>query len=274
MWFWPSNIGKEAFLLMCIGAASFGLVRLFAGHLSGLILGGLGIWGTIVVRPHVALVFLAGLVFAAFPESHSSSDGAETRRRRPVLALVLPLLALALIPLVASSAETFFGIEDLNLDTANEVRDDVGTKTGRGDSEFTAPDTGTLPGMLVGVATVIGRPLPWETNGGTSVLAAIETAALVAILAVAVLHRRMALVRSPASTMAPLRVGLRAHLRLGLLRGEQLRDPGPPALADASRSCSCSAASARRSDRVGDETGSMKDAPVTSGRETAAVSDA
>ena len=50
--------------------------------------------------------------------------------------------------------------------------------------------------MLVGVATVLGRPLPWETNSGTSVLAAIETAALLAILAVAVLHRRMALVRS------------------------------------------------------------------------------
>ena len=76
------------------------------------------------------------------------------------------------------------------------MRDDVGSKTSTGGSEFAPPDTGTLPGMLVGVATVLGRPLPWETNSGTSVLAAIETAALLAILAVAVLHRRMALVRS------------------------------------------------------------------------------
>ena len=188
MWFWPSIIGKEAFLLMCIGAAALGVVRLFAGRLSGLVLGGLGIWGTIVVRPHIALMVLAGLVFAAFPERHRRPTARRRRRRRPVLALVLPLLALALIPLVASSAETFFHIDDLNLDTASEVRDEVSTRTSRGGSEFSPPDTGTLPGCSVGVATVIGRPLPWEASSGTSVLAAIETAALLAILTVAVLH--------------------------------------------------------------------------------------
>ena len=72
---------------------------------------------------------LAGLALAAFPERRSSPGDSATRRRRPLLALVLPLLALALIPLVASSAERFFGIEDLNIDTASEVRDDVGSKT-------------------------------------------------------------------------------------------------------------------------------------------------
>ena len=118
MWFWPSNIGKEAFLLLCIGAASLGLVRLFAGHLSGLVIGGLGLWGTIVVRPHVALVLLAGLALARSPSV----------ARRPVTPRpggaarcshsCSRLLALALIPLVASSAERFFGIEDLNIDTA------------------------------------------------------------------------------------------------------------------------------------------------------------
>ena len=58
------------------------------------------------------------------------------------------------------SVETFFDIDGLNVDSANEVRDEVVRRTSQGGSEFTPPDTSTPIGMLQGVVTVIARTVP------------------------------------------------------------------------------------------------------------------
>ena len=59
--FWPSSIGKEAWMVFVLGLASSGAARLFAHYPSGLVPLGLGLWGATVVRPHLALMVLAAL---------------------------------------------------------------------------------------------------------------------------------------------------------------------------------------------------------------------
>ena len=59
--FWPSSIGKEAWMVAVLGLASYGAARLFAHHPSGVIPLGFGLWGTSTVRPHLALMVLAAL---------------------------------------------------------------------------------------------------------------------------------------------------------------------------------------------------------------------
>ncbi len=73
--FWPSSIGKEAFMMLVLGAAALGAAQLFAGRFRGLVWLALGLWGAAVVRPHMALIVGAGLVVAA--------PMALLRRRRP-----------------------------------------------------------------------------------------------------------------------------------------------------------------------------------------------
>jgi hypothetical protein len=108
---------------------------------------------------------------------------------------VLPLLVLLAIPASLSAAETFFRIEGLNLESASEVRDEVTRRTSAGGSEFTAPNTSTPPGLLVGLVTVVVRPFPWEASG-FQLAAAIEGAVLLCVGIVSWWRRRRVLLRS------------------------------------------------------------------------------
>lgn len=173
MWFWPSSIGKEAFMLLCLGAATFGASRLFAGRPVGLVVGGLGVWGTIVVRPHLALILLFGLAVALVPIPERGA------RRRSWAAYVLPFAALLVVPIAVAQAEEFLGIDDLDVDSAEEFLDEVSRRTTQGGSEFTVGDVGTPAGYVVGLVTVLVRPFPWEA-GGIGLVSSLEATALVA----------------------------------------------------------------------------------------------
>ena len=62
--FWPSSIGKEAWMLVGLGACAYGAARLFRGIGRGLGAFSLasGLAGVVLVRPHLGLIVLAGLV--------------------------------------------------------------------------------------------------------------------------------------------------------------------------------------------------------------------
>jgi hypothetical protein len=193
LWFWPSGVGKEAFLMLCIGAAAYGFARMLNGHLGGAALGGLGIWGAAVVRPHIALMLLIGATVALPPAVGSRQD--DEPRGRALARLVLPLLVLAALPASLGAAEKFFSIEGLNLESATEVREDVVRRTSTGGSEFTPPDTNNPVGLTLGVMTVVARPFPWEATGFQAIAAA-EGVVLLAVLSVAVWHRKGGLLRA------------------------------------------------------------------------------
>jgi hypothetical protein len=195
LWFWPSSVGKEAFLMLCIGAAAYGFVRLVGGHAAGAPLLVLGAWGTAVVRPHMAMLLAAGAV-AALPSMLGRSRGAD-RARRPVVATLLgAAIVLAGIPLLLGAAESFFDIEGLNLDSVQEARSDVTDRTGNdGAPDFVTPDVTNPIGMASAIVTVIARPFPWEA-GGAQLLASMEMVALGGICTVALLRRRKALLRA------------------------------------------------------------------------------
>ena len=174
MWFWPSSIGKEAFMLLCLGAATFGASRLFRGRPIGLLFGGLGLWGTIVVRPHLALILFVGVVAALIPIPEGRGD------RRPRAAYVLPFVALLALPVVIEQAEAFLGIDDLNVDSAEDFLSEVNRRTAQGGSEFTIGDVGSPAGYTVGLITVLIRPFPWEA-GGIGLASSLEATFLVGI---------------------------------------------------------------------------------------------
>jgi hypothetical protein len=198
LWFWPSSVGKEAFLMLCIGATAYGFARLLSGHLTGVVLTALGLWGAAVVRPHIALMLLVGAAFALPPSPVRPAPAPHDPvgvRRRPIGRFLLPLLVLVAIPASLGAAETFFDIDGLNLDSATEVRDEVTRRTSTGGSEVTAPDTSNPVGLVAGVVTVVARPFPWEARGFQAI-AAVEGTCLAAIGVVTIWRRRRTFLRS------------------------------------------------------------------------------
>jgi hypothetical protein len=181
MWFWPSSIGKEAFMLLCLGAATFGAVLLFRGRLAGLVVGGLGLWGTVVVRPHLGLIFLVGMAAAVIPLPERGS-------RVRWWAYLLPLVAVVALPFTVARAEAVFGIDDLNVDSAEDFLSEVNRRTTQGGSEFTIDDVATPGGYALGVVTVLLRPFPWEA-GGIGLASSLEALVLTGLIAWAVATR-------------------------------------------------------------------------------------
>jgi len=199
MWFWPSSIGKEAFILLCVGATAYGFARMLNGHLGGIAPAAVGVWGAAVVRPHIALMLVlpmaAALPPALWGRPRDPASPAGERPTRPVGRLVVPLLALAALPVLLDVAETFFGIEGLNLESAQEVRDDVTRRTSQGGSEFTAPDSSTPFGFAAAVGTVVLRPFVWEARG-IQILTATESLLFAGLLGFVVVTRGAALLAS------------------------------------------------------------------------------
>lgn len=193
--FWPASIGKEAFMILALGAAALGAAQLFTGRLRGLVWLSLGLWGAAVVRPHVALLVCAGLVVAA---PLAVLRGGASGRQRSRLGSAMLLVAL----LVAGSAligvaEEFLGLESLDAQTTQQELDEVTLRTEQGGSEFTAFSPSNPVGFVLSGVTVLFRPFPFEVRNVQAMLTALEGMALLALCALSL--RR--LVRLPAKVV-------------------------------------------------------------------------
>lgn len=177
MWFWPSSIGKEAFMLLCLGAVALGVSRLYRGAISGVVPLALGVWGVIVLRPHYALVALAALAVGVLAPAGRRTHGARGGGRRALLSRVAAPLALVIaVPFAVGAAERFFGIDNLDVDSTEEFFTDIDRRTSQGGSEFAAPDPNSPIGYPVAVVTGLFRPLPGEVSGASGAISSLEGA--------------------------------------------------------------------------------------------------
>ncbi|WP_436796322.1 hypothetical protein [Actinospongicola halichondriae] len=187
MLFWPSSVGKDAFMVLCLGACMYGVAAVVQGRLTGLIVLGLGVWGSVVVRPHVTLIVLVGFA-VALPVSllrgtnGEVEDRATRHRLTGLVAVVAVVLALGA---VVSAAEDRFKLDELNPESAQGVFEEVNRTTGQGGSSFTAPNVNSPPGLIAAAVTVIARPFPWEAKNIQSLLTAAEGLLLVLMLVLA-----------------------------------------------------------------------------------------
>ncbi len=176
--FWPSSIGKEAWMLLTLGIVAYGTARIFTYQRFGFPIVALGLWATAMVRPHVTLiVFLALAVgYILRPTRGSTSTVAPMRK---IIGIGVLLLVGAL---VVGRTQSFFGVDNLDTATADQIVTDVEGQTAQGGSEFetTRPSTPLqYPGA---VASVLFRPFPFEASSGTAMFAAAEGVLLVLLL--------------------------------------------------------------------------------------------
>jgi len=170
MLFWPSSIGKEAWMTLVLGITTYGCARLLARLPGASIYLIVGIAGVIMVRPHMALLVIAGLALGYLLRAAGSQRGVALGRTRTLIGLAVIGIGTML---VIRRVSEFFGIDEFNLDAATETLEYAEGQTGQGGSAFVGggPSLRNLP---MNVLTVLFRPFPFEVDSLPTLLAALE----------------------------------------------------------------------------------------------------
>jgi hypothetical protein len=170
MLFWPSSIGKEAWMTLALGMTAYGCALLFSRGRGASFYLILGFAGILAVRPHMALIVLAGLMLGYVLRSRGAQRAVALGKTRTVLGLAT-IGALTL--LVTRRVAAFFGVDEFNLDTATETLDEVEGRTALGGSEFVGGEP-SLQNLPMNIVTVLFRPFLFEVHNVPALLAALE----------------------------------------------------------------------------------------------------
>ena len=181
MLYWPSSIGKDAWMAITISLAAFGTAKLLRRLHGGYLLVGIGLFGAAVVRPHVAFLVFAAIAVAFLV-------GRRDMRRVPgtfslagvtkAIGIVLLLVAGAVL---APQAAHFLKVDSLNPSGVSTAFASTQDKTSQGGSAFHPPNPNSPIGYPMAVFTVFFRPLPGELRSASGLAASLEAFALLLI---------------------------------------------------------------------------------------------
>ncbi|HEX2699146.1 MAG TPA: hypothetical protein VHM89_02950 [Acidimicrobiales bacterium] len=180
--FWPSSIGKEAWMTLALGMATYGAARILTrarGGFAALAAGGLAM---MAVRPHVAIILVVSLVPAYLfrrPPAGGSILG-------PVAKIGGILLLGVILAVAVGEASELFGLQDRFdaeavsqvLERANEQTAVAGSAFGTGSTDFSPS---AFPRELM---SVLFRPYPWEAGNALAFAASIEGTFLLGLMVV------------------------------------------------------------------------------------------
>ena len=178
--FWPSSLGKDAWIFFNSGFIAYGLIKYFRqARLSGLLLVGLGLLLISLIRPHITM-FLGLAMGSSFLFYLFDS---KSTVRRPEAVLIGGVLVAGLVFFALQSGFEFFGVENFEQEEVetfyNSVQDRYGDASG---SNFQATSVFNPIGAVRGVITVLFRPFPWEAHNLPALVASLESVMLLAIL--------------------------------------------------------------------------------------------
>lgn len=177
MLFWPSGIGKEAWMLMALGASAYGAALLLARRRGAALWLGAGCAATMAVRPHITLMVVAALAVAfALRKGHAAGTALG-----PVRTVAGLLVIAATTMLVLRQAATFFGVDEITADSAGHLLDNVQEQTSQGGSAFEGSGGPSVVDMPMNLITVLFRPWPFEAHSLFSLVSACEGTLLLLI---------------------------------------------------------------------------------------------
>lgn len=172
--YWPSSIGKEAFILLFLGVCFYAISRLFETMgFPWLVLFGVGAGIVFVVREHVTALLGLSLIGTLIAMKAPSRIAA----RR--LLLVLALVA-GLIP-VAAGVSARFGVsfeDSVSAEDFDGVQADLERTTGQGGSAVSGGVVSSPLDLPAGFLKVLYRPLPNEAGNTQMLIASFEGTAL------------------------------------------------------------------------------------------------
>ena len=184
--FWPSSIGKEAWMLFALGLASLGVAHLLTGRrMRGLLQLGLGLLGATLVRPHYAGIVAIAFAIAYLIKKPATSLG----QLAPVVKVASLVVVVAVAALFLQRTEEFLESSGLSVEggltsvgAVTSALGEASIQTETGGSEFRTPGLGSPSGIVLSIGTVLFRPLPTEADNAQVLVTALESSALLLLV--------------------------------------------------------------------------------------------
>lgn len=193
--YWPSSIGKEAWMLFTLGIAAWGAALVLRYRSRGYVVLGLGLAGTAAVRPHITLLLFVALFIAYLWRRRSWVES-----RTGLLGRMAGIGLMVLVGgLVLTQAADFFHLQDLDPAGVQQVLDRTQDQSSKGASQFSVSRPKSPGEYPDAVLTVLFRPYPWEAGNAQALVASVE-GTLLALLFVVSLPRLARLPRLLVST--------------------------------------------------------------------------
>lgn len=170
--YWPSAVGKDAWMFAAVGLAVLGASRIYVRRRGGWTLLAIGLGATALVRPHItAMVFAAVAAgFLVRPNGPRATILAPIGKAFGVVILVIGGLVLL------QHLKRFLNVDTLDTQTIDQTLSTIAKNTGEGGSAFSpTPVVFTRP-QTWGTAAfnLFVRPLPFEAHNVEVLMAALE----------------------------------------------------------------------------------------------------
>jgi hypothetical protein len=170
MVFWPSSIGKEAWLVFSLGLATYGAARSLRRARYGYAIAALGGAGVFMVRPHMGAIL--GVAFAGAFLLRVSDN--QVKRNSIGWLLGLVIVGLGAGYAAANFSEELPRDESVEGSTTDQVAAETTRRTTSGGSAFESRPVRTPVDFLHAAVTVPFRPFPPEAPNRQAQLASLE----------------------------------------------------------------------------------------------------
>jgi hypothetical protein len=186
--FWPSSIGKEAYMLAALGLGTYGIARGLTRHgfVVPVVVTGVGLGAAAFVRPHMAGVWIAGLVPALLVALVRGRDRRSRNRTRlgDVVAVGLFLaVAVGALWLIAGATVDYLnpGTDEVSTTSVTDILAETTRRTSEAGSNYVPPRVDSPSSWPYASLRTLLRPLPIEAHGLGQLLAAAELMGLVVL---------------------------------------------------------------------------------------------
>jgi hypothetical protein len=178
MIFWPSAIGKDAWMMLALGLCANGAARIQVRKPFGFWVLGLGLLASVMARPHVSVIVMVALGAAYLlrraPGTRSPIG--------PVAKIVGIAVIILLTSVILRQAEDYLKVDSLtNQKTFTELQDVTREQTTQGFSKFETAEKGGPSQLPLGVVTLLFRPFPFEATSAQSLFASLEGVLLIGL---------------------------------------------------------------------------------------------
>lgn len=180
--FWPSSVGKEAWMVFTLGVAMLGAARIFRRRPGGYVFLTLGLLAGSFVRPHVALLALLAVAIGLFVARRVSVP-----RGQISVGLIAKIFGLLLVVaiggLLVSRTQELLDVNDTSGSSfVEQGLEQVGVQTAQGGSEFDPANPRSPAGYVEAAVTIVLRPFPFEADTSEQVVTSIESLVLLLLL--------------------------------------------------------------------------------------------
>jgi hypothetical protein len=170
--FWPSSVGKEAWMILSLGIAAYGAARIMTGRTwRGLAFAGVGMLASAQVRPHIA-----GLLALALVAGYVVRPARLTHRQFAIAGKFIAVVALAFLA-VALVQRTDEFLQQSAIETRGGIAgvfEQISERTSIGGSKFQPSILENPLRAPIAAGTILFRPFILEADNFQTLAAAIE----------------------------------------------------------------------------------------------------